>query len=83
MGNSTKQNEVNCGTPLAEPIGSATVERWEAYRAEMIGFEARMRDLSKKFLEIPAYKEAAECAMRADAMRFVIGRMPNTATEEK
>ncbi len=77
MGNSTQQNDANGGTPLAEPTGSA-LDRWEAYRSEMIGFEARMRDLSKKFIEIPAYKEAAECAMRADAMRFVIGRMPNT-----
>ena len=68
--------DTNC--PCGDKKERDTIlDRWEAYRSEMIGFEARMRDLSKKFLAIPAYKEAAECAMRADAMRFIIGRMPN------
>ena len=77
MGNSTQQNEVNGVTPLAEPTGSATVERWEAYRAEMIAVEKGLHDIARRYLDLRAYKEAAECAMRADAMRFVIGRMPN------
>ena len=73
-----EKSEVKAGTPSPERLGSATLEQWETYRAEMIGVEKGLHDIAKRYLDLRAYKEAAECAMRADAMKFLIGRMPNT-----
>lgn len=34
------------------------------------------RDMAKNFLELGAYEDAAKCAIKAEGMRFVLGRMP-------
>ena len=60
----------------------ARLERWEAYRSEMQDMEGRIAKLSRNFLDLDAYKDAAECAIKADGIRFVVGRMPPMVTAE-
>lgn len=55
--------------------------RWEQYRAEMQNMEGRMAELASGFLELGAYEDAAKCAIKAEGMRFVLGRMPPPASE--
>jgi len=55
---------------------AAALQRWEHYRTEMQGMESRYADLAKNFLELGAYEDAAKCAIKAEGMRFVLGRMP-------
>ncbi|MCK4843057.1 MAG: hypothetical protein KAT04_14445 [Methylococcales bacterium] len=54
-----------------------SIERWEDYRLEMENFEHRMAETAKSFLELGAYSSAAECAIKADGMKFILGRMPS------
>ena len=53
-----------------------SASRWENYRNEMQNMEERMAKLARSFLDLGAYEDAAKCAIKADGMRFVIGRMP-------
>lgn len=53
--------------------------RWENYRNEMMYMERQMAKLASRFLDLGAYEDAAKCATRAEGMRFVLGRMPQTA----
>ncbi len=53
------------------------LERWERFRTEMENFENQMAKLALNFLELGAYKDAANCAIKADAATFVCGRMPS------
>lgn len=55
--------------------------RWEQYRAEMQDMEGRFAKLASSFLELGAYEDAAKCAIKAEGMRFVLGRMPPPARE--
>jgi hypothetical protein len=32
--------------------------------------------MAKNFLELGAYEDAAKCAIKAEGMRFILGRMP-------
>jgi len=50
--------------------------RWEAYRQEMLELEGRQAETAADFLELGAYSDAARCAIMAEGMRFVAGRMP-------
>lgn len=54
----------------------AALQRWESYRAEMQDMEARLAKLAGNFLELGDYEDAAKCALKAEGMRFVLGRMP-------
>lgn len=52
------------------------IERWELYRLEMQNHEQRLAKLAASFLEIPAYEDAAKCAIKAEGIKYVLGRMP-------
>ncbi len=52
------------------------LERWRSFRAEMEQHEKRLAQLAKNFLELNAYEEAAKCAMKAEGLQYVLGRMP-------
>lgn len=54
----------------------AKLDRWEAYREEMQGMEVRQAKIAADFLELGAYSDAARCAIMAEGMKFVVGRMP-------
>lgn len=54
----------------------ANAARWDSYRAEMQDMELRMAKLARNFLDIGAYEDAAKCALKAEGMRWVTGRMP-------
>lgn len=59
---------------------SEALQRWEQYRAEMQDMESRFAKLAASFLELGAYEDAAKCAIKAEGMRFVLGRMPPTVS---
>lgn len=50
--------------------------RWDSYREEMQDMERRMAKLAQDFLRLKAYEDAAKCALKAEGMRWVTGRMP-------
>lgn len=52
------------------------LSHWEDYRNEIKSMEDHMGRLSRKFLDCSAWEDAAKCAMKADAMKFIAGRMP-------
>lgn len=64
---------------LSGDDGSAlrALQRWENYRAEMQHMERQSAKLARNFLELGAYEDAAKCAIKAEGMRFVLGRMPS------
>ena len=53
------------------------LKRWEQYRTEMENFEKQMVTCAESFMELKAYKDAADCMSKADASRFICGRMPH------
>lgn len=40
-------------------------------RDQLIDYERRMAKLAKNFLELGDYKSCSECAMRADALKWM------------
>lgn len=54
----------------------AKLERWEAYREEMLRMEQRLAKLAADFLELGVYADAAKCAAKAEGCQFIVGRMP-------
>ncbi len=48
----------------------------EAFRKEMIDHKERMAKLAANFLELDAFEDAAKCAMKAEGLAYVIGRIP-------
>lgn len=58
-----------------EQLRSAAA-RWDSYRDEMQRMEERMAKLARNFLDLGAYEDAAKCALKAEGMRWVVGRMP-------
>lgn len=64
---------------LAEDVLTDTekLARWEQYRTEMENFEKQMVKCAESFAELKAYKDAADCYSKADAARFICGRMPH------
>lgn len=64
---------------LCGPQGDAQSEqlrRWALFALEMIEDQRRMADLAKSFLELGAFDDSARCAIKADGLKFVIGRLP-------
>ena len=57
----------------------AAAARWDSYREEMHDMERRMARLAQNFLGLKAYEDAAKCALKAEGMRWVTGRMPPNA----
>ena len=51
--------------------------RWEAYRTELEDAELRIGKLAGNFLALKAWEDAGKCALRAEGMKWVRGRMPN------
>ena len=58
---------------------AAQLERWEAYRAELVDMEQRLGKIAGNFLVLGAWEDAAKCALKAEGMRWVRGRMPPAA----
>ncbi len=61
---------------LTSPEEVQELERWRSFRAEMEQHEKRLAQLAKNFLELSAYEEAAKCAIKAEGLQYVLGRMP-------
>ena len=55
---------------------SEQLARWECYRAEIADMEQRLGKLARNFLDCGAWEDAAKCALKAEGLRFVRGRMP-------
>lgn len=65
-----------------QPVVSAQpteLERWELFRAEMLEHQKQLGKLAKSFLELEAFDSAAECAIKADGIKYIVGRMPKPA----
>lgn len=54
------------------------LERWELYRHEMVRTEKTMAKFAKNFLDLGAYEDASRCAIKAEGLKFIIGRMPSS-----
>jgi hypothetical protein len=50
--------------------------RWKSFRTEMEDHQKRLAKLAGSFLELGAFDDAAKCAIKADGINYVIGRMP-------
>ena len=55
------------------------LERWEAYRAELVDMEKRLGKIAENFLGLGAWEDAAKCALKAEGMKWVRGRLPSAA----
>jgi len=55
------------------------LERWELFRNEMQNHQDRLGNLAGSFLDLGAFDDAAKCAIKADGIKYVLGRMPNFA----
>lgn len=65
------------GSALNEPLGGD--DGWEAldrYRSEMINHQKRLAKLAASFLELEAFDDAAQCAIKTAGLTHVIGRIP-------
>lgn len=58
------------------------LNRWEAYREEIADKEQRLGGLAGNFLELGAWEDVAKCALKAEGMKWVRGRMPPGANHE-
>ena len=58
---------------------AAALMRWEAYRAELADHEKRIGKVARNFIDLGAWEDAGKCALRAEGMRWVRGRMPPEA----
>jgi hypothetical protein len=56
------------------------LERWELFRVEMKTHQERLGKLAISFIELEAFDDAAKCAIKADGIKYVIGRMPTFDT---
>lgn len=52
------------------------LEKWGLFRKEMLAHQKRLTSLAKSYLELEAFDSAAECAIKADGIKYVLGRMP-------
>lgn len=64
--------EGGCVKPPAPSAGSPL----ENFRAEMERAQKQFAECSQSFLDLGAYKDVAECAMKAETLKWVIGRIP-------
>ena len=51
-------------------------EQWELFRKEMLENQNIMAKLAIRYLELGAFEDAARCAIKADGIKYVLGRMP-------
>lgn len=65
------------GLPLTAEQIVEILNRYDSFRDEMIRSREDLAQLSFNFLELDAYEDAAKCAIKAEGLKFVIGRMPN------
>jgi len=65
------------GLPMTPEQIVESLNRFESFRDEMIRHRDRLAKLSASFLDLDAYFDSAKCAIQAEGLRFVIGRMPN------
>lgn len=75
----TAEEFLDAGDEIQQRLASEEnrpVKVLEAYHAEMLRYQRRMVTTAKSFLELDAYKDAAECLMIAEGMMFAIGRIP-------
>lgn len=54
----------------------ARLARWEAFRGEMLEHQQQMAKLAGKFLALGAFESSASCAIKAEGLKFIVGRMP-------
>jgi hypothetical protein len=85
-------NEVNDASPASEASGverlvmlqnsqlESRLDKWDRFRAEMENHRDRLAKLAVSFLELDAFDDAAKCAIRAEGINYVIGRMPPIET---
>jgi len=52
------------------------LERWELFRNEMQNHQDMLGHLAGSFLDLGAFDYAAKCAIKADGIKYVLGRMP-------
>lgn len=57
-------------------VQNERIERWELYRSEMENHQRRLSKLAANFLELEAFEDAAKCAIKAEGIKYVLGRMP-------
>lgn len=61
---------------------AAEIEQWRKYRAEIADMEHRLGKLARNFLDCQSWEDAAKCALKAEGMRWVRGRMPPEPTSK-
>lgn len=52
------------------------LERWDLFRAEMENHKERLSKLALSFLDLGCFDDAAKCAINAEGIKYVLGRMP-------
>jgi len=55
------------------------LERWELHRDEMAKHMDRLAKLAVNFTELGAFDDAAKCLIKAEGLKYVLGRMPKPA----
>lgn len=61
---------------MADSRDISQLERWELYRTEMLDSQRRLAKIAADFLGLGAFEDAAKVAMRCEAIKHFIGRMP-------
>lgn len=74
----SERNEVERLQPVVM-VQKDALERWELFRCEMQIHQDRLAKLAGSYLELGAFDDAAKCAIKADGIKYVIGRMPALA----
>ena len=54
-------------------------EALNAFRAEMTESQTRSAELAAAFLRDSMFEDAAKCAMKAEILKWVLGRIPPAA----
>ena len=57
-------------------VQADSLERWELFRTEMMNHQDRLGKLAADFLMLEAFEDAAKCAIKADGIKYALGRMP-------
>jgi hypothetical protein len=66
------------GLPLTPQQIIAKLNRFESFSEEMVRHRDELARLSAEFLKLDAFDDAAKCAIKAEGLKFVIGRMPKS-----
>ena len=74
----SERNEVERLQPVVM-VQKDALERWELFRCEMQNHQDRLAKLASSFLDLGDFDGAAKCAIKADGIKYVIGRMPTFA----